>query len=71
MSKFLITNKNLKLNVAASILPTEKVFNTLALKTERAKTIRNFFIQSGVEAARIAVKLTDKTEETPIVLTPQ
>ena len=71
MSKLLITNKNLKLNVAASLLPTEKVFDALALKTERAKTIRNYFIQSGVEASRIAVKLTDKVEETPIVMTPQ
>ena len=67
----IITNKNLKLNVAASLLPTEKATDALALKTERAKTIRNYFIQSGVEASRIAVKLTDKVEETPIVMTPQ
>ena len=71
ISKFLVTNKNLKLNVAASLLPTEKAADAVALKTERAKTIRNYFIQSGVEASRIAVKLTDKTEETPIVMTPQ
>ena len=71
MSKFLISNKNLKLNVAASLLPTEKAKDVVALKTERAKTIRNYLIQSGVEASRIAVKLTDKTEETPIVMTPQ
>ena len=71
MSKFLISNKNLKLNVAASLLPTEKAADVVALKTERAKTIRNYFIQSGVEASRIAVKLTDKVEETPIVMTPQ
>ena len=71
MSQFLITNKNLKLNVAASLLPTEKTTDAVALKTERAKTIRNYFIQSGVEASRIAVKLSDKMEETPIVMTPQ
>lgn len=71
MSKLLITNKNLKLNVAANLLPTEKAADALALKTERAKTVRNYFIQSGVEASRIAVKLTDKVEETPIVITPQ
>ncbi len=71
MSKFLITNKNLKLNVAASLLPTEKAADALALKTERAKTIRNYFIQSGVEASRITVKLSDKMEESPIVMTPQ
>jgi outer membrane protein OmpA-like peptidoglycan-associated protein len=71
MSKLLVTNKNLKLNVAASLLPTEKAADALALKTERAKTIRNYFIQSGIEASRIAVKLTDKMEETPIVITPQ
>jgi hypothetical protein len=60
-----------KLNVAASVLATEKVADATALKTERAKTIRNFLIQSGVEASRIAIKMNDAASVAPITLTAQ
>jgi outer membrane protein OmpA-like peptidoglycan-associated protein len=71
ISKFLMSNKNVKLNVAASVLPTEKVADAMALKAERAKTIRNFLIQSGVEASRIAIKMSDAASDAPIILTVQ
>jgi outer membrane protein OmpA-like peptidoglycan-associated protein len=71
ISKFLITNKNLKINVAASVLPTEKSKDIVALTTERAKTIRNFLIQSGVEPSRLAIKTSEQAAEAPIVMTPQ
>jgi outer membrane protein OmpA-like peptidoglycan-associated protein len=70
ISKFLISNKNIKLNVTGSILPTEKSADGAALKLERAKTIRNFLIQSGVEANRLAVKTGDSVDS-PIILSAQ
>ena len=71
ISKFLMSNKDIKLNVAASVLSTEKTADATALKTERAKTIRNFLIQSGVDAKRIAIKMSDAATDAPITLTPQ
>jgi outer membrane protein OmpA-like peptidoglycan-associated protein len=71
ISKFLISNKNIKLNVSGNVLPTEKVADAAALKTERAKAIRNFLIQSGVEAARLAVKPSTNAGDAPVVLTAQ
>jgi outer membrane protein OmpA-like peptidoglycan-associated protein len=70
ISKFLISNKNIKLNVTGSILATEKSTDGAALKLERAKTVRNFLIQSGVEAARLAVKTGDSVDA-PIILSAQ
>ncbi len=71
ISKFLLANRSIKLNVAGNISDTDKVADATALKTERAKTIRNFLIQSGVEAARLTIKLSDSANAAPIVLTPQ
>jgi outer membrane protein OmpA-like peptidoglycan-associated protein len=70
ISKFLISNKNIKLNVTGSILATEKSADGAALKLERAKTVRNFLIQSGVEATRLAVKTGDSTDSA-IILSAQ
>ncbi len=70
ISKFLITNRNIKLNITGSILSTEKAADGAALKLERAKTVRNFLIQSGVEAARLAVKTGDSVDA-PIILSAQ
>jgi hypothetical protein len=71
ISKLLMSNKSIKLNVAASVLSTEKVADATTLKAERAKTIRNFLIQSGVEASRIAIKMNATESEAPITLTAQ
>lgn len=71
ITKFLMSNQSIKLNVAASVLSTEKVADATALKSERAKAIRNFLIQSGVDAKRIAIKMSDAASDTPIALTPQ
>ncbi|MDZ7876523.1 MAG: DUF5723 family protein [Saprospiraceae bacterium] len=62
ISKFLNANKNIKLNITGSILATEKAADGAALKLERAKAIRNFLIQSGVEASRLAVKTGDSVD---------
>jgi outer membrane protein OmpA-like peptidoglycan-associated protein len=70
ISKFLLSNKNIKLNVTGSILATEKSADGAALKLERAKTIRNFLIQSGVEASRLAIKTGDSVDS-PIILSAQ
>jgi outer membrane protein OmpA-like peptidoglycan-associated protein len=71
ISKFLLANKSIKLSVSGNVLSTDKVADPTSLKTERAKTIRNFLIQSGVEPARLTVKLTDNGGSTPVVLMPQ
>jgi outer membrane protein OmpA-like peptidoglycan-associated protein len=70
ISKFLMANKNVKLTVTGSILPTEKLTDAAALKLERAKTVRNYLIQSGVEATRLTIKTSDGTG-VPIVLSGQ
>ena len=70
ISKFLIANKSIKLNITGSVLSTEKAADGAALKLERAKTVRNFLIQSGVEAARLAVKTGDSADA-PIILSAQ
>ena len=67
---YLKNNKNLRLAISANILSTEKVADTVILKTERAKTVRNFLIQSGIEASRLTVKLSDSKDTVAIVLTP-
>ena len=67
---YLKSNKTLRLAISANVLPTEKVADTVILKTERAKTVRNFLIQSGIEASRLTVKLSDSKDAAAIVLTP-
>lgn len=70
ISTFLKTNKNIRLAISANVLPTEKVADAVIVKTERAKTIRNFLIQSGIEASRLTVKLNDAKDAAVITLTP-
>ena len=67
---YLKNNKTLRLAISANVLPTEKVADAVILKTERAKTVRNFLIQSGIEASRLTVKLSDFKDSAAIVLTP-
>ena len=67
---YLKNNKTLRLAISANVLPTEKVADAVILKTERAKTVRNFLIQSGIEASRLTVKLSDSKDAAAIVLTP-
>jgi outer membrane protein OmpA-like peptidoglycan-associated protein len=71
ISKFLLANKSIKLSVSGNVLSTDKVADPTSLKTERAKTVRNFLIQSGVEPARLTVKLMDNSGAAPVVLMPQ
>ena len=66
---YLKNNKTLRLAISANVLPTEKVADVVILKTERAKTVRNFLIQSGIEAERLTVKLSDSKDAAAIVLT--
>ena len=70
ISTYLKNNKSLRLAISANVLPTEKVADAMILKTERAKTVRNFLIQSGIEASRLTVKLSDSKDAAAIVLTP-
>ena len=67
---YLKNNKNLRLAISANVLSTEKVADAVVLKTERAKTVRNFLIQSGIEASRLTIKLSDSKDAAAIVLTP-
>ena len=66
---YLKNNKTLRLAISANVLSTEKVTDAVILKTERAKTVRNFLIQSGIEAERLTVKLSDSKDAAAIVLT--
>ena len=70
ISTFLKSNKTLRLAISANVLSSEKVADAIILKAERAKTVRNFLIQSGIEASRLTVKLSDSKEDAVIVLTP-
>ena len=67
---YLKNNKTLRLAISANVLSNEKVADAVFLKSERAKTVRNFLIQSGIEASRLTVKLSDSKDAAAIVLTP-
>ena len=67
---YLKNNKNLRWTISANVLSSEKVADAMVLKAERAKTVRNFLIQSGIEASRLTVKLSDSKDDAAIILTP-